>query len=208
MRSFCPSPTARVRFRLWTPADRSALRRLNRDRQVMEFFPSILSARASDALLDRLMRHQEENGFTAWPVLAGNADEKAFAGFVGLLRVGFDAPFAPAVEIGWRLLPEFWGRGLAAEAAGASLDFAFNVLGLEEIVAFTTVRNRRSIRLMRRLGMRRDAAGDFDHPSLPEAHPLRRHVLYRLSSEEFRRQGEHEDGARRDAAEEPFVRTP
>ena len=100
---------------------------MNRDPRVMEYFPSPLSAPASDALLDRFMAHQEREGFGVWPMELtkpapdglGEDGAPRFMGFVGLLRVRFDAPFAPAVEIGWRLLPEFWGQGYALEAARA-----------------------------------------------------------------------------------------
>ena len=87
---------------------------------------------------------------------------------------------APAVEIAWRLHPDHWGHGYASEAALASLRHGFDVVGLDEIVAFTTTRNTRSQAVMVRIGMRRDVDGDFDHPSLPEGSPLRRHVLYRI----------------------------
>jgi RimJ/RimL family protein N-acetyltransferase len=50
---------------------------------------------------------------------------------------------------------------------------------LAEIVSFTTAGNLRSRRVMETLGMKRDPADDFDHPGLPEGHPLRPHVLYR-----------------------------
>jgi RimJ/RimL family protein N-acetyltransferase len=88
-------------------------------------------------------------------------------------------PFSPCIEILWRFRKEYWGRGIACAAATQVLDYGFAKLGLEEIVAFTTAGNTRSIRLMERLGLTRDSAGDFDHPAVPEGHPLRRHVLYR-----------------------------
>ena len=84
------------------------------------------------------------------------------------------------MEIGWRLAPSWWGRGYASEAARAALRFGFERVGLDEIVAYTVPANLRSQAVMRRLGMRRDAGADFDHPNLPADHPLRRHVLYRL----------------------------
>lgn len=211
-RATFPSPTRRIRLRLWAEGDRENFRRLNRNPRVMRFFPSPLSSKASDALLDRFMAHQAEEGFGVWPVdvfpeghdetegSPGNAPGEApaeeqlgtprFAGFAGLLNVRFAVPFPvysshPPVEIGWRFLPEFWGRGLACEAARASLAFGFHQLGLEEIVAFTAVANTPSRRLMIRLGMTRDPEDDFDHPSLPDDHPLLRHVLYRMAREEF-----------------------
>jgi RimJ/RimL family protein N-acetyltransferase len=51
-------------------------------------------------------------------------------------------------------------------------------------VSFTAVGNQRSRHLMERLGMTRKPEEDFDHPALPEGHPLRRHVLYRLDAPE------------------------
>src|SRR5207244_11159540 len=87
--------------------------------------------------------------------------------------------------IGWRLARSSWGRGYATEAARACLDFAFRSLGLSEVVAFTVPANARSRAVMERLGMRHDAAGGFDQPRLPAGHPLQRHVLYRLRSEDW-----------------------
>ncbi len=107
-------------------------------------------------------------------------DGPAFAGMVGLYWVGPELPVAPAVEVGWRLHPDLWGHGYASEAARASLRHGFDVVGLDEIVAFTTTVNARSQAVMVRIGMRRDTDGDFDHPALPEGSPLRRHVLYRI----------------------------
>jgi len=104
-----------------------------------------------------------------------------FIGFVGLWTPSFEAHFTPAVEVGWRLAREHWGRGYASEAAEASVALGFGGLALEEIVAFTVPANFRSRRVMERLGMTHDPADDFDHPGVPEGHALRRHVLYRLA---------------------------
>ncbi|MEJ0049585.1 MAG: GNAT family N-acetyltransferase [Rhodospirillales bacterium] len=103
-----------------------------------------------------------------------------FIGFAGIKRVTFAAPFTPAVEIGWRLAPRFWGMGLATEAARASLADGFGRCGLREIVAFTVPATTRSRAVMDRIGMVHDADSDFDHPDIPPGHPLRRHVLYRI----------------------------
>ena len=62
-------------------------------------------------------------------------------------------------------------------------------LGLDEIVSFTTTANEPSQAVMRRLGMRTDPAENFDHPNVPEGHPVRRHVLYRLTAQEWRAGG-------------------
>jgi RimJ/RimL family protein N-acetyltransferase len=105
-----------------------------------------------------------------------------FIGFAGLAVPRFTAAFTPCVEIGWRLAVEHWGKGYATEAARLALAYGFETAGLAEIVSFTTVANLRSRAVMERLGMHRDPADDFDHPSLPDGHPLRRHVLYRIGS--------------------------
>jgi ribosomal-protein-alanine N-acetyltransferase len=96
----------------------------------------------------------------------------------GLHRVNPSFPFAPAVEIGWRLHPAYWGHGYATEAAAAARDHGF-AGGLEEIVAFTAAGNVRSQAVMGRIGMERDLAAAFDHPALAVDSPLRPHVLYR-----------------------------
>ena len=104
-----------------------------------------------------------------------------FAGFIGLSIPSFEAPFTPCVEIGWRLDPEHWNRGYATEGARAALDFGFVSLQLAEIVSFTVPENVRSRRVMEKIGMTHSPSDDFDHPALPQGHPLRRHVLYRMA---------------------------
>ena len=105
----------------------------------------------------------------------------SLAGFVGLSVPSFEAHFTPCVEIGWRLAAEHWGRGYATEGARAVLTFGFQTLTLGEIVSFTVPGNARSRQVMERIGMVHGPADDFDHPALPEEHPLRRHVLYRIA---------------------------
>jgi ribosomal-protein-alanine N-acetyltransferase len=176
-----PSPPGgRVRLRRWRDADRAPFAALNADPRVMAFFPARPDRRQSDALVDRFASHFAEHGFGLWAVEV--PDVAAFIGFVGLSVPGFTAHFTPCVEIGWRLSFDHWGRGYATEAARLVLAHAFGPLGLPAVVSFTAVANRRSQAVMARLAMRRDPAEDFDHPGLPEGHPLRRHVLYRLAA--------------------------
>jgi RimJ/RimL family protein N-acetyltransferase len=164
----------RVILRDWREEDRAPFAAMNADPAVMRHFPATLSRAESDALMDRLIAHRATHGFTFAAVEA----EGELAGMCGLLRVGFEAPFAPAVEIGWRFRPAFQGRGLATEAARLALAQGFGPLGLARIVAFTAPENERSWRLMERLGMRR--GGFFGHPRLPAGHRLHRHVWYAL----------------------------
>jgi RimJ/RimL family protein N-acetyltransferase len=177
--------TPRVLLREWRATDREPFAALNADPEVMAHFPSTLTRATSDMLLDSSMQAWAANGFGLWAL--ERRDDGRFIGFTGLARPSFEAHFTPAVEVGWRLAREAWGQGYATEAARAALDFGFETIGLEEIVSFTVPANTRSRAVMERLGMAHDAADDFDHPKLPDGHPLRRHVLYRLAREDWRR---------------------
>jgi len=159
---------------------RFAFAALNSDARVMEFFPTRLSRADSDAMVDHIEKHFSERGFGLWAIEV--PDVAPFIGFAGLAVPRFSAHFTPCVEIGWRLAIEHWGRGYATEAARLALGYGFGTLALSEVVSFTSATNHRSRAVMERLGMRRDPDEDFDHPALPESHPLRRHVLYRLGS--------------------------
>jgi RimJ/RimL family protein N-acetyltransferase len=172
--------TDRLLLRRWRAADLGPLAAMNADPCVMACFPATLSAGESAELIERIEACFAEHGYGLWAVEVLAAGD--FVGFVGLSPVAPPLPFAPAVEIGWRLARPYWGRGLAHEAAGAAIDFAFERLGLGALVSFTAAGNRRSRRLMERLGMRRDPAEDFIHPALAKTDPLAPHVLYRLDA--------------------------
>jgi RimJ/RimL family protein N-acetyltransferase len=172
--------TERLLLRRWRPEDRAPFAALNADPHVVEFLARASTRKESDAFAAGIEADFDRNGFGLWAVeILGGAP---FAGFIGLATPRFDAHFTPCVEIGWRLAAEHWGRGYATEGARAALAFGFESVGLTEIVSFTTEANVRSRRVMEKIGMTRDPAEDFDHPRLPAGHPLRRHVLYRLSA--------------------------
>ena len=170
--------TRRLILRPWREADLGPFAAMNADPAVMEFFPRPLDREESDLAVARIREHFDRHGFGPWAVeVPGIAD---FIGFVGLAVVSrFEAPFTPAVEVGWRLARAHWGRGYATEAARAALAFGFDELELDEIVSFTVPANVRSRAVMERLGMTHSPDDDFDHPAIPEGHPMRRHVLYR-----------------------------
>lgn len=169
--------TSRLRLRPWRDEDFAPFAALNADPQVMAHFPATLDRVESDVLAARCQSLIEAQGWGFWATeIKASGD---FIGFVGLHRPIAELPFSPCVEIGWRLARPFWGQGYASEAARAALSFAFNDLALAEVVAFTSLENRRSQAVMERLGMRR--AENFEHPALPPGHPLREHCLYRLA---------------------------
>jgi RimJ/RimL family protein N-acetyltransferase len=171
--------TDRLLLRRWVAEDRVPFAEVNADPRVAEYLPGRLSRKESDALIARIETHFAKHGFGLWAVEV--RDAVPFAGVVGLSVPGFVEHFTPCVEIGWRLAPEYWGRGYATEAARCVLDVGLDVMGLEDIVSFTVPANERSRRVMDRIGLRHDRAGDFNHPLLPDGHALRRHVLYRAT---------------------------
>ena len=169
--------TDRLILRRWVSGDRKPFADMNSDPKVMKYFPSVLSREESDVLADRIEEHFASHGFGLWALEIPNL--ASFAGFVGLSVPSFEAPFTPCLEVGWRLAREYWGHGYATEAASATLAFGFDELRLDQIVSFTVPSNARSRRVMEKLGMTHDPRDDFEHPSLPRAHALKRHVLYR-----------------------------
>ena len=181
-----PTPrltTDRLILRAWQDSDRAPFAVLNADPAVMEFMPALMTKTQSDAMVIRIQDHFKRHGFGLWAVEVKKGP--SFVGFVGLSIPGFEATFTPCVEIGWRLSRAAWGEGIATEAAQAALTYGFDTIGLSEILSFTTTTNKRSQAVMERIGMSRDLKGDFDHPSLPDGDPLRRHVLYRLTSQDW-----------------------
>lgn len=170
--------TSRLRLRQWQAADYAPFAALNADPDVMAYFPSLRSRAESDRLIADCAAHISQFGWGFWA-----AELKAtgtFIGFVGLNEAPAALPFSPCVEIGWRLAKDYWGQGLATEAAQAALGVGFEQLKLDEIVAFTPLANRRSVAVMERLHMQRDAES-FEHPAVPAGSSLTRHHLYRLS---------------------------
>lgn len=175
--------TQRLTLRHWKDEDREPFSRINADSIVMEYMPRVLPPADSDKLIDRFEKHFKKHGYGMFAV--ERKDDNVFVGTVGLNHVEFKARFTPAIEVAWRLDSDFWGQGYATEAARAVLDYAFNTLGIEEIVSFTVHDNTRSIHVMEKLGFVRDEKGDFDYPTLPKGHPLGRFSLFRLSAKSY-----------------------
>ena len=171
--------TARLCLRPWRAEDVDAFAAMSVDPHVMEFFPKLLDRAECDAAFERVTAHFAKHGFGFWAAeLPGVAP---FIGFIGLAVPRFEAHFTPCVEVGWRLAAEHWGRGYATEGARAALAFGFQRLKSSEILAYAVPANRRSLRVMEKLGMTHAAGDEFDHPQIAEGHPLQRHVIYRIS---------------------------
>lgn len=175
--------TARLTLRTWKKKDADAYFLINQDPKVLEFLPGPLTIEKIYEFIDRCNIQQKRYGYTLWATELKETDE--LIGFIGLNYTDWKAHFTPAVEIGWRLGSQYWGKGYATEGAKTALDYGFNKCGLKEIVSFTVPDNKRSIKLMERLNLKQDFKGDFIHPKLPTNHRLSKHVLYRIRKKDY-----------------------
>lgn len=175
--------TERLFLRPWRLEDLEPFAALNADPRVAATLGGPQNRTFSDALAARIRAEFESTGYGRWAIELPRA--APFIGFVGLAAPSFEAHFTPAIEIGWRLAFDHWGKGYATEGARAAMEFGFNQAGLAEIVSFTAKINAKSRAVMERLGMHTDPKDDFGHERLGKDHPLYHHVLYRLRREEW-----------------------
>ncbi|MFK0163342.1 GNAT family N-acetyltransferase [Rhizobium sp. NPDC090279] len=179
--------TDRLIIRNWRETDRDLAYEINSDEAVMEFFPFRRNRAEADAFFDRVQSMIAETGLGLYVLELKESGEAI--GYCGLMRTDHLEPFVPVgtIEIGWRLVARYWGKGLVSEAARTLLAHGFGKLDLDQIVSFAVHDNVRSTAVMGRIGMHRVEGGDFNHPNVPDTHPhLQRHVLYRLTSAEWR----------------------
>lgn len=169
--------TPRLILRSWIEADIPEFARLNSDEQVMEYFLKKLSYEETVAFYERIQDEFRRCEFGLYAV--EHKECHTFMGYIGLHNFDFDVDFAPGVEIGWRLLPKFWGQGYASEGAAACLEYAKSELKIAEIYSFTSLPNSRSERVMQRIGMTR--IKEFNHPLVEPDHRLYRHILYKTN---------------------------
>jgi RimJ/RimL family protein N-acetyltransferase len=167
--------TERLVLRRFRPEDADAFAALNADPEVMRYIGegSPLTRAASDELLARIAGHWRSHGYGLWCVAERGAPDRCL-GFAGLAVPAFLPEVLPAVEVGWRLAREAWGRGYATEAARASIGVAFGPLGLASVISIVAEGNERSARVAEKLGMRRGR---------DRLHPLRGRLrIYEISS--------------------------
>ena len=150
---------------------------MNHDPLVMEFFPKTLSIEESADSYRKITAFIEQKGFGLFAVEERETQE--YIGFIGFNQPAFSSYFTPCVEIAWRLDQRFWNRGFATEGAKACLEYGFSSLDFNEIVSFASLLNTKSIHIMKKIGMTFD--GGFEHPNVEWGHPLRKHVLYKIS---------------------------
>jgi 3-dehydroquinate dehydratase/shikimate dehydrogenase len=181
--NFLRIESERLILREWNETDIEPFASLNCDPDVMQYFPKPLTTEESKQFIIKSNSILQEKSFGLWAAEIKSSSE--FIGFIGLAVPTFEAPFTPCIEIGWRLAKKFWSQGYATEGARRVLQYAFDDLHLNEVVSFTSELNRPSIRVMERIGMKRDPNEDFYHPRVEKGHRLEKHVLYRLKKNDF-----------------------
>lgn len=174
--------TPRLILRQWNESDFEPFYKMNADSKVMEYFPKTLTEDESNQLAFKCKSLIDKNGWGFWALELKQSKE--FIGFTGLHYQPEQFSFSPCTEIGWRLSPLHWNKGYATESATACLNFGFNQLALDEIVAFTAQHNLKSQAVMRRLGMQYKM--DFNHPALDDSSPLKKHKLLSLLKTDFK----------------------
>ncbi|MEL6536218.1 MAG: GNAT family N-acetyltransferase [Bacteroidota bacterium] len=178
--------TERLYLTNWEASDLPDVTAMNLDPEVMRYFPSTYSEEISKAFIANNIQYLQVHPYGWFKVTLKATQE--FVGFIGMKDVQFKETFTPAVEIGWRMVTEMWGKGYATEGAKACLRYAFQQLNKKEIVSFTAIPNTPSMAVMQRIGMRK--VGEFNHPMVEAGHALERHVLYKITQEEWNTQRE------------------
>ena len=168
----------RLGFRLWKSADTSVLAALSSDSEVMKFFPAKfwLNTTSAQIYIEKLNEHYDSHGFTYFAV--DLLETSQCIGFIGLKTINYHAFFTPAVDIGWRLAKQFWGKGYATEGAVRCANWFFESFEEDRFVSITPIQNSASENVMRKIGMIK--VDEFNHPLLKESDPLARHVLYEM----------------------------
>jgi RimJ/RimL family protein N-acetyltransferase len=150
--------TKRLRLTPLARDDGEELAAINADPEVTRFLKPLDHA-GSLAQAARFAAHWDEHGFGLWAVRTH--DDDALLGFAGLSIPYHFPAVLPAVEVGWRLRPDVWGRGYATEAGRAALGHGFAGLGLDEVISLVRAGNERSLAVAARLGLReRERHGD------------------------------------------------
>ena len=173
--------TPRLIFRQWQDSDTAPFIQMCANDEVMRYFPKKLDATEATAFLERIRSDIEKRGWGLFAVELKATGE--FIGFIGLHVHPPEFELADALEIGWRLLPQYWHQGYATEGAKAVLKYAFRNLRLDKVISFTACMNTPSERVMQSIGL--EKVGEFDHPLVPADHTLCRHVLYEKQRSDY-----------------------
>lgn len=171
----------RLGFRNWTMDDLEVLAGMNADEEVMEHFPETKTREETTAFIGRLQEHYDKHGYTYFAV--DLKENKELLGFVGLAWQTYETEFTPATDIGWRLKKTAWGKGYATEGAKRCLQYAFEDIKLDQVIAVCTVDNWKSANVMKKIGMKK--IGEFKHPELKAFPDYERCFCYAIQKSEY-----------------------
>ncbi len=151
-----PPDTDRLAFRKWNAEDLDQFHAICSDPQVMQFVGDgqAWSKARTGQFIQLAIDTLQENGYCQWAVI--HKANQEMIGFCGFVNTDTDS------EIGWRLAPEYWGQGLATEAARAILKHGIQTLGFQRVIATVQAKNMASIRVIEKLGMTLERSFDRD----------------------------------------------
>lgn len=168
--------SARLGFRFWKTTDLEAMHNMNADKEVMRFFENTKTKEESAEMIQKLIKIANDFGYCFYAVEELASQE--VIGFIGFNYINYEASFTPAVEIGWRLQKQFWNKGYATEGAKRCLEYGFETLGFEAVVATTPHTNLPSENVMKKIGM--EMQSTFNHPFVSNSSGLNPSVLYKI----------------------------
>ena len=164
----------RLGFRNWIATDLDKMAAISANEEVMRFFPKTKTKAETASFIEKMQAEYEKSGFCYFAVEILKSGE--MIGFIGISAQDYECEFTPFIDIGWRLAQHTWNNGYATEGAKRCLKYAFETLDLNEIYAVAPVPNKKSERIMQKIGMEKLAT--FTHPLLLDDDRLKMCVLY------------------------------
>ena len=168
--------SSRLGFRNWKESDIPTMIEISGNKEVMRFFPSTATAEQTKEFIEKLKTSFKEKGYCYFAV--DELETGTFIGFIGFLYQEYESEFTPAIDIGWRLHPDSWGKGYATEGAKACLEYGKKVLKFKYIISTAPKINLPSINVMKKVGMKKKL--EFIHPRLSDNERLRKCVFYEI----------------------------
>jgi len=168
--------TPRLLLRSWKEEDIQPFANMNSDPNVMRYFLKSLTEQESLDFYNRIQDEFSQYGYGLYAIQ--KKEDGAFIGYTGFHHFNFDIDIALGIEIGWRIRHEDWNNGFATEAAKACLLYANKQPSFQTVWSFTSLSNKSSERVMQKIGM--EKIKEFPHPLIPDGHPLKEHLLYKM----------------------------
>lgn len=135
--------------------DAEGMFELDSDQLVHRYLGNIpvKSIEASREIIENIRNQYVERGIGRWAAIEKSSGE--FIGWSGL-KLNSEQEMNGRIDfydIGYRLIPRYWGKGYATESAVAALDYAFTALGLKTVVGMAEIENIASIKILQKIGL-------------------------------------------------------